>query len=143
MLLKLFKRPLMGKLVFLLLCAGYIALLLNIAYYRQVAQILPLDSLHNIVFFLSMPLVAFCVINILLTLASFLWLDRLLGALFILLSARAQFFIMTYGIIVDRSMVTNILDTTAAESFALMTPKLLLVLLVSAIIPILLMFCGS
>ncbi len=40
---------------------------LNIAFFKQVLQALPLDSLHNILVFLSMPVVAFSVINIVLT----------------------------------------------------------------------------
>ncbi len=35
---------------------------------------------------------------------------------------------MTYGIVIDRSMITNIIDTTPAESYALMTPRMLLTL---------------
>lgn len=73
---------------------------------------LPLDSLHNVLVFLSMPVVAFSVINIVLTLGSFLWLNRPLACLFILVGAAAQYFIMTYGIVIDRSMITNIIDTT-------------------------------
>ncbi|MFP1496818.1 phosphoethanolamine transferase domain-containing protein [Escherichia coli] len=64
-------------------------------------QALPLDSLHNILV-LSMPVVAFSVINIVLTLSSFLWLNRPLAGPFILVGAAAQYFIMTYGIVIDR-----------------------------------------
>ncbi len=35
---------------------------------------------------------------------------------------------MTYGIVIDRSMIANIIDTTPAESYALMTPQMLLTL---------------
>ena len=101
---------------------------LNIAFFKQVLQALPLDSLHNVLVFLSMPVVAFSVINIVLTLGSFLWLNRPLACLFILVGAAAQYFIMTYGIVIDRSMIANIIDTTPAESYALMTPRMLLTL---------------
>lgn len=96
--------------------------------FKQVLQALPLDSLHNVLVFLSMPVVAFSVINIVLTLSSFLWLNRPLACLFILVGAAAQYFIMTYGIVIDRSMIANIIDTTPAESYALMTPQMLLTL---------------
>ncbi|BDY91800.1 hypothetical protein MUTS15_04570 [Escherichia coli] len=97
-------------------------------------QVLPLDSLHNVLVFLSMPVVAFSVINIVLTLGSFLWLNRPLACLFILVGAAAQYFIMTYGIVIDRSMITNIIDTTPAESYALMTPRMLLTLGLSGVL---------
>ncbi len=81
-----------------------------------------------------MPLVAFCVINIVVTLTSFFRLDRIAVALFILVSATAQYFIQHYGIVLDRSMITNIVDTTPAESLALLTPEMLQVLFLSGVV---------
>lgn len=57
----------------------YIAVCLNIAFYKQVLQDLPLNSLRNVLVFISMPVVAFSVVNSVLTLASFIWLNRLLA----------------------------------------------------------------
>ena len=128
-----FRRPTLGRLTFIILFSLYISLLLNIAYYRQAFRLLPVDSLHNALVFLSMPFVAFAVINIVVTLASFVRLDRLVISLFILLCASAQYFIMNFGIIIDRSMVTNILDTTAAESFALMSPSMVATILLTGV----------
>lgn len=128
-----FRRPTLGRLTFIILFSLYISLLLNIAWYRQAFSLLPVDSLHNALVFLSMPFVAFAVINIVVTLASFVRLDRLVISLFILLSASAQYFIMSFGIVIDRSMVTNILDTTAAESFALMSPGMIATILITGV----------
>lgn len=90
--------------------------------------------MRNVLVFLSMPVVAFSVMNIVLTLASFLWLNRLVACIFILVGASAQYFIMTYGIIIDRSMIANMMDTTPAETFALLTPQMLITLGVSGIL---------
>ncbi|WET40315.1 phosphoethanolamine transferase EptA [Citrobacter enshiensis] len=134
MLKRLFRRPTLGQISWLLLVSFYISICLNIAFYKQVLQDLPLDSLRNVLVFLSMPVVSFSVMNIALTLASFLWLNRPLACLFILVGAAAQYFIMTYGIIIDRSMITNMIDTTPAETYALMTPKMVLTLGLSGIL---------
>lgn len=134
MLKRIIRRPILSLLAWLLLVSFYLSVCLNIAFYRQVVQALPLDSLRNVLVFLSMPVVAFSVINIVLTLASFLWLNRLLACLFILMAASAQYFIMTYGIIIDRSMIANMVDTTPAETFALMTPQMVLTLGLSGIV---------
>lgn len=64
------KRPLISRLTLLILAAVYIAVFLNVAYYRQVLAVMPLNDLHTTLVFLSMPLVAFSVINIVITLAS-------------------------------------------------------------------------
>ncbi|HAT1611269.1 TPA: phosphoethanolamine transferase EptA [Raoultella planticola] len=128
------RRPVMSRTVYLIIFALYVGLLLNLAFYRQVFTLLPVNSLHNWLVFLSMPVVAFSVMNILTTLASFLKLDRLVISLFILLSASAQYFIWTFGVVIDRAMITNILDTTPAESFALMSVKMVLTLGLSGVL---------
>ena len=99
MLKRLLKRPSLNLFSWLLLATFYISVCLNIAFFKQVLQVLPLDSLHNVLVFLSMPVVAFSVINIVLTLGSFLWLNRPLACLFILVGAAAQYFIMTLSLI--------------------------------------------
>lgn len=130
------RRPVLGRLTFIILFALYIALFLNIAFYKQVFTELPVDNLHNWLVFLTMPVVAFCVINIVLTLVSFLFLERLFITLFVLVSAAAQYFILTFGVIIDRSMITNIFDTTPAESYALMSTKMVVTLLLSGVLAV-------
>lgn len=126
------RRPVFSRLNFIIFFALYIALVLNIAFYRQAFTLLPVDSLHNALVFLSMPVVAFSVMNIVITLASFFRLDRLVISLFVLVSAAAQYFIISFGVIIDRSMITNIVDTTPAESFALLSVRMVIVLFFSA-----------
>ncbi|ELI8804079.1 phosphoethanolamine transferase EptA [Klebsiella michiganensis] len=130
------RRPMLNRTVYLILFACYIGLALNIAFYRQAFILLPVNGLHNWLVFLSMPIVAISVMNIITTLASFLKLDRLVISLFILLSASAQYFIWTFGVVIDRAMITNILDTTPAESFALLSGKMVLILGLSGILAV-------
>lgn len=124
----------MSRLSFITLFAAYIAIFLNLAYYRQVLAVMPLTSLHGTLVFLSMPLVIFSVIHLVLTLASLLRLERLILVLILLISAATQYFILTFGIVMDRSMIANMLDTTAAESYALLTPQLMLTLFFSGVL---------
>ncbi|MGC0807816.1 phosphoethanolamine transferase EptA [Pantoea agglomerans] len=126
-------QPVMHRVAFIILFSLYISVFLNIAFYRQAYSLIPLNELKNILFLFSMPLVAFSVINIVVTIASFLWLDRITIALFIFVSATTQYFIQHYGIILDRSMITNMVDTTPAESLALLTPKMIAVIFFTGI----------
>ncbi|NEG83474.1 phosphoethanolamine transferase EptA [Pantoea agglomerans] len=126
-------QPVMRRVTFIILFSIYISVFLNLAFYRQAYSLIPLNELKNILFLFSMPLVAFSVINIVVTIASFLWLDRITIALFIFVSATAQYFIQHYGIILDRSMITNMVDTTPAESMALLTPKMIVVIFFTGI----------
>lgn len=121
-------RPTVSRLTYILLFALYIALVLNIHFYRQAFTLLPVDGLHNALVFLSLPVVAFSVMAIFLTLASLIRLEKLAVTLFILLSASAQYFMMNFGVVIDRSMITNIIDTTPAESYALLSGQMIAVL---------------
>ncbi|MFU0919337.1 phosphoethanolamine transferase EptA [Kluyvera sichuanensis] len=135
--LRLFRhRPAVSRLTYIILFSLYIALALNIAFYRQAFTLLPVDGLHNALVFLSMPVVAFAVMAILLALASVIRLEKVAATLFILLSASAQYFMMNFGIIVDRSMITNILDTTPAESYALLSGQMIMVFAFTALLSI-------
>ncbi|MEQ6277625.1 phosphoethanolamine transferase EptA [Kluyvera huaxiensis] len=127
-------RPTVSRLTYILLFALYIALALNINFYHQTFTLLPVDSLHNALVFMTTPMVAFSVMAILLTLASIIRLEKLAATLFILLSACAQYFMMNFGIVVDRSMVTNILDTTPAESYALLSGQMIVTLAFTALL---------
>jgi lipid A ethanolaminephosphotransferase len=85
------KRPVVSRLTYIILFALYIALALNVVFYRQAFSLLPVDSLHNTLVFLSMPVVAFAVMAICLAIASVIRLEKVLVTLFILLSASAQY----------------------------------------------------
>lgn len=128
------RRPTMGRVPYLLLFSAYIGLFLNIAFYQKAAKYIPFDSLSHILLFLSLGVVVFSVISLALCLASLVKLSRVLATLFIIFSASAQYFIMNYGIVLDHSMITNMLDTTPAESLALITPPMI-VTLVLTIVP--------
>ncbi|MGN8163010.1 phosphoethanolamine transferase EptA [Pantoea sp. 22096] len=121
-------QPVLPRAAFILLFSLYIAVFLNFPFYKQAWSLIAPDRIGNILFFLSMPIVALCVINSVVTLASFFWLERITLALFIVVAAIAQYFIQHYGIVLDRSMITNMVDTTPAESLALLTPKMILVI---------------
>ncbi|MGR7253847.1 phosphoethanolamine transferase EptA [Klebsiella aerogenes] len=131
------RRPVLSRTAYLTLFACYIGIFLNLAFYRQVFPLLPVNNLHNWLVFLSMPIVAISVMNIITTLASFLKLDRIVISLFILLSASAQYFIWTFGVVIDRSMIANIFDTTPAESFALLSTQMVIVLGLSGLLMVL------
>ncbi|HBR6861628.1 TPA: phosphoethanolamine transferase EptA [Klebsiella aerogenes] len=131
------RRPVLSRTAYLTFFACYIGIFLNLAFYRQVFPLLPVNNLHNWLVFLSMPIVAISVMNIITTLASFLKLDRVVISLFILLSASAQYFIWTFGVVIDRSMIANIFDTTPAESFALLSTQMVIVLGLSGLLMVL------
>ncbi|MGU0160596.1 phosphoethanolamine transferase domain-containing protein [Escherichia coli] len=127
MLKRLLKSPSLNLLAWLLLAAFYISICLNIAFFKQVLR--RCRWIRCITYWFSCRCRRrFRVINIVLTLSSFLWLNRPLRLPVYSGWRGCTIFIMTYGIVIDRSMIANIIDTTPAESYALMTPQMLLTL---------------
>ncbi|WP_029685888.1 phosphoethanolamine transferase EptA [Tatumella saanichensis] len=127
------RRPTLGRTLYLVLFAAYISVCLNFAYYQRAWKLIGPDSIAHCLFFLSMPLLAFSVICLVLTLASLVKLSRVVITLFVILSATAQYFIMNYNIVLDRSMMVNMLDTTPAESLALLDPPMVVTLLLTIV----------
>ncbi len=73
------------------------------------------NSPRNVLVFISMPVVAFSVVNSVLTLASFIWLNRLLACVLFWSALPRSILFLTYGII-DRSAVANSSGYHAAET---------------------------
>ncbi|WP_241569088.1 phosphoethanolamine transferase EptA [Rosenbergiella collisarenosi] len=122
------------------LVAVGITLCLNFPFFHNAYRLVHPTTAHTWLFMLSMPWVSFFVLFSLLMLAEGIWLAFPLAIVFILLASSAQYFISCYGIIVDRSMVANMANTTASESFALLTPQLLGYFALTAVAPIILLF---
>ncbi len=60
------RRPVVSRTTYLILCLLY-RYLSQLGFYRRVFPLLPVNSLHNWLVFLSMPIVAISVMNILTT----------------------------------------------------------------------------
>lgn len=118
--------------------ALYQATILNIPYYKQVLSHLALDNLSNTLFFLTMPVVVFCVIFATLNLFIFPKLIKFIGILFVVIGAPLMYFMLNYGIMVDKNMLQNALETDRTESQALLTPALLIYSVGLGILPALL-----
>lgn len=133
-----FVRPTWSSLTYNLVFTAFITAIQNIAYYRQVMHLVAIDSWREVVFVMTMPTVIFAVLNILLTLIFLPWLRQGVLAILLIAGAAAQYFMISYGIIIDRTMMQNIFETNLAESMALVTPQYIIWLLLTGILPALL-----
>ncbi|MBI0548841.1 phosphoethanolamine transferase EptA [Pectobacterium parmentieri] len=128
-------RPHLNSITFVLIFSAFITLAQNIAYYRQALQLLDMTDWSTLLFFLSMPVVIFAVLNILFTLLAAPYLRKAVIVFFLLTGAAAQYFMLNYGIIIDRTMIQNLVETTASESFSLLTPQLVAWVFFLGVIP--------
>ena len=96
-----------------------------------------LDGYHGSLAVLALRVVPLVIGFVLLLTSLFAW-PRWMKPFWIvllLIAASAQHFMISYGTIMDRGMINNILQTDLRESSDLFNPKLLLELLVIAILP--------
>ncbi|WP_027710755.1 phosphoethanolamine transferase EptA [Dickeya chrysanthemi] len=128
-------RPTWSCFTYNLVFAAFITLIQNIAYYRQVSHLVAVDSWRDGLFLATMPIVIFAVLNILFTLLVIRWLRQGVVALLLIGGAAVQYFMINYGIIIDRTMMQNVFETNMAESMALVTPQYLLWLTLLGIVP--------
>lgn len=136
---KLMRLELAPRTVAMIL-ALWCTLLLNQALWRHVTQLYEVSNA---------PWVLYLVLAALLVCGNFLWLmlfawrplRKIVWSLTLLAAANAQFYMLRYGVLMDKSMLRNILDTNPGEAWALLTPALLLHVVLFAGLPIFWLWC--
>lgn len=96
-------------------------------------------SNENKWFLISMPLFVLCWLFGLLSLLSWGRATKALLMLFLLISAAASYFMYSYGIVIDSTMLANTLQTDPAEATELLSWRMAGLLLLFAGLPMLLM----
>ncbi|HIE5098057.1 phosphoethanolamine--lipid A transferase [Stenotrophomonas maltophilia] len=108
----------------------------NIALWRTLWGLLDINSLHRLLFLASLPVVLFCLFNLLLTpLLALPLLRKPLLALLLVTSAACSYFMLHYNVLIDRGMVQNVFETNQAELTAYLSLPLLLTLLALGVLP--------
>jgi lipid A ethanolaminephosphotransferase len=118
------------------IAALFFATVGNMALWQTLWTHVEIDSLRSVLFFISLPVFLFCAFNVLLTPALALpYLRKPLLALLVLVSAACTYFMLHYGVLIDRSMVQNALETNQAELASYFSAPLLLTVLALGVLP--------
>ncbi|MBG6242583.1 MAG: phosphoethanolamine transferase EptA [Candidatus Symbiopectobacterium sp. Dall1.0] len=128
-------RPEWTSIGYVLFFSAFITLVQNVAYYRQTMHLLDFSQRATLPFFLSMPLVIFAVLNIVFTLFAIPYLRQWAIAALLIAGASVQYFMLNYSIIIDRTMIQNVMETNVSESVDLLTPQLALWVLLFGVLP--------
>ncbi|MBH1431671.1 phosphoethanolamine--lipid A transferase [Stenotrophomonas maltophilia] len=108
----------------------------NIALWKSLWGLIDLSSLRSALFLASLPLVLFCLFNLMLTpLLALPFVRRPLLVLLLVISAACSYFMLHYNVLIDRSMVQNVFETNQAELNAYLSLPLLLTLLALGVLP--------
>lgn len=122
-----------------MLVAVWLMVGLNLVFWRSVVDGLGPLNKDSIFFIASLPIFVFIWLYLLLSLLAWGRLTKILLGGFLLVSAAASYFISSYGIVIDHSMLANVMQTDSAEVFDLLTWRLTLWMLCLGLVPVLLL----
>ena len=121
-----------GKLV--LLVALFLVIFDNMSFFTNVIKVYPLIG-NNLYFVISLGFVLLMFTNLLLTLVSSKYTTKPLLIIIVLISAFTNYFMNTYSVVIDDSMIQNSLQTNLNESLDLLSLQLLLYAFFLGIVP--------
>ncbi|MFL4555823.1 phosphoethanolamine transferase EptA [Yersinia kristensenii] len=122
-------------LVFILATALFFTLFQNALFIDKAWSLIHFDSSDSYWFAATIPVVIFCALNIIFSLLAVPVLRKPIIILFLLGGAAANYFMFSYGAIIDANMLQNAFETNAQEATALFTPRMALWLLMLGILP--------
>ncbi|WBM72451.1 phosphoethanolamine transferase EptA [Buttiauxella sp. WJP83] len=119
---------------FNLYCAFFFTLI-NFLFIKRTWEIIAPNSFHSWVFAISVPVVLFSAWLTIFSLINLPWLRKPLLVILVIGCAACNYFMFTYGAVIDKNMMTNVFETDSQEAVALVTPQLLLWLGFAGIVP--------
>ncbi|PJF08819.1 phosphoethanolamine transferase [Pseudorhodobacter sp. MZDSW-24AT] len=129
-------RPTLTPTLLNLTVAAYLLAVLNTGFWQRMAEVFAASWLDRVLFAVAV----FGLTLLLLELLGPWRLQRPVAAVLILIAASAQYFEQSYGVLIDRDMVRNVVETTVAESQHLITRPAVLWIGGTGLVPAALVF---
>ena len=130
------KRPFYcNHLLFIVLAAAFFTVFQNIALWARLWPLLGRKDLGDYLFALSIPLFIFAALSFLFLLFLQPKITRPLLIVLLLISAALNYFCLTYGVVIDKTMVQNAMQTDNHETLTLITPQLIGWVLLFGVVP--------
>ena len=124
-----------GQLWVILWSSLWIATICNFALWRELAELPELNVGQVTTIGFALALVIGSTITALLSLAAWRWTLKPVITIFLLAAAFGAYFMVSYRVVIDPTMMTNALQTDMRESRDLMNWRVLATVLVLAVIP--------
>ena len=107
----------------------------NYALWQQVHQLPEVNGLRGLAFTLGFGIIITGALTALLSLLSWGKLLKPVLTIFFLSAASGAYFMMSYGIVIDSTMITNVVQTDTKEAFDLLNWRMLVSFLIFGILP--------
>jgi len=106
----------------------------NYSFFANVLEVYPWIA-QNKGFLLSLPITLFAIIALVFTLLASRWTTKPLLILVLIISSITSYFMNTYNVVIDDSMIRNVLQTDMKESMDLFSYKQILYFIFLGLIP--------
>jgi len=123
----------------ILLVAAFFILSANVSFFDKVTDVYPLNA-TNLGFLISLVIFFYAFTALLTLLFSMLLPVRLAVSLLIFLAAITAYYADSLGVVIDSSMIRNVLETNLNEALDLINSSFLLRLVLAGIIPVILVW---
>jgi len=112
----------------------FIVLFDNASFFKHVLEVYPFDSTYA-PFVISQGFVYFLFLVLFFSLLSWRYITKPLLISILIIAALANYFMQTYNIIIDKTMIENTVQTDVSEAFDLMSWKLFAYLILLGLLP--------
>lgn len=129
-------RPVVSQEVLILLASLFFAVASNGPFWKSAYALHP----GNVLFLTSLFGLLIAANGLMLSVLIWRWTAKPVLVLLLITTALAVHYMTTYGVFMDADMIRNVLHTDVKESRELMTPQLLVPLLISAVLPMLVLW---
>ena len=124
-----------NDILFVITVTLFITFVQNTRFFYRAWQIVEPDSLRNIIFSASMPVLLFCCLNVIFSLLLLPYLRKPIAIIFILVGAAVNYFMYSFNTVIDGNMTQNALETDLHEALDLFSFKMVLWFTLIGIIP--------
>jgi len=107
----------------------------NLALWLQIHRLPEVNGLRGLFFAIGFGVIITSVLTALLSFINWRWLLKPILTVFFLSAASGAYFMVSYGIVIDSSMITNVLQTDTKEALDLMNWRMLISLVFLGIMP--------
>ncbi|MGH8830566.1 MAG: phosphoethanolamine transferase, partial [Polaromonas sp.] len=125
----------MRQLWIVALTSLWIATVCNVALWRELARLPGLSAGQAVTISVALSLVIALATAALLSLLAWRWTLKPVITLFLLSAAFGAYFMMAYGVVIDKTMMVNTLQTDVRETRDLLNWRLLATVLALAVLP--------
>ncbi len=118
----------------IILTAMFMVLFDNFTFFRNITAIYP-PSISNIVFLGSISIVLTSVIIIVLSVFCYKYTTKPVLIIILIASSIASYYMKNYNVLIDESMIRNVIETNSGEIYDLLSINLFIYLTLTAILP--------